>query len=63
VKEAFRIGVGREFAGKPAGYKLADELDERHYHRPSGEFQEIWDFTALQAAQYGLLPARDIANR
>jgi Zn-dependent M28 family amino/carboxypeptidase len=63
---AFSIGVGREFAGKPAGYgdKLADEFDEKHYHQPSDEFQESWDFTALQqAAQYGFLLARDIANQ
>src|SRR5580700_4569098 len=63
---AFSIGVGREFAGKPAGYgdKLADEFDDKHYHQPSDEFQESWDFTALQqAAQYGFLLARDIANQ
>jgi len=63
---AFTIGVGREFAGKPPGYgdKLADEFDEKHYHQPSDEFQESWDFTALQqAAQYGFLLARDIANQ
>jgi Zn-dependent M28 family amino/carboxypeptidase len=63
---AFSIGVGREFAGKPAGYgdKLADEFDEKHYHQPSDEFQESWDFTALQQpAQFGFLLARDIANQ
>jgi Zn-dependent M28 family amino/carboxypeptidase len=63
---AFTIGVGREFAGKPPGYgdKLADEFEAKHYHQPSDEFQEGWDFTALQqAAQYGFLLARDIANQ
>ena len=58
--------MGREFAGKPAGYgdKLADEFDEKHYHQPSDEFEESWDFTALQqAAQYGFLLAQDIANQ
>jgi len=62
---AFTIGVGREFAGKPGyGEKLADEFDENHYHQPSDEFQESWDFTSVQqAAQYGLLLGQEIANQ
>jgi Zn-dependent M28 family amino/carboxypeptidase len=63
---AFSIEHATEFAGKPAGYgqKLADEYNSKHYHQPSDEFQADWDFTALdQAAQYGFLLGRDIANQ
>ncbi len=63
---AFSIGHATEFAGKPAGWgKQADEeYNSRHYHQPSDEFQEDWDFTALQqAAEYGFLLGQDIANQ
>ena len=63
---AFSIEHATEFAGKPAGYgkQMADEYTARHYHQPSDEFQEDWDFTALeQTAQYGFLLAQDIANQ
>jgi hypothetical protein len=63
---AFSIEHATEFAGKPAGYgkQMADEYTARRYHQPSDEFQEDWDFTALeQAAQYGFLLAQDIANQ
>ncbi len=63
---AFTIGVGTEFAGKPAGYgdKLYDEFNSKIYHQPADEFHEDWDFTSLQqAAQFGFLLGRDIANQ
>ncbi|HWC95420.1 MAG TPA: M28 family peptidase [Candidatus Sulfopaludibacter sp.] len=63
---AFSIDHATEFAGKPAGYgqKMWQEYNTKHYHQPSDEFQADWDFTALQqAAQYGFLLGREIANR
>ena len=63
---AFSIEHATEFAGKPAGYgkQMAVEYTARHYHQPSDEFQDSWDFTALeQAARYGFLLALDIANQ
>ena len=63
---AFSIGHATEFAGKPAGFgrQAYQEYNSGHYHRPSDEFQETWDFTALaQAAEYGLLLGKDIANQ
>jgi Zn-dependent M28 family amino/carboxypeptidase len=63
---AFSIGHATEFAGKPEGYghKMWEEYNTNHYHHPSDEFQADWDFTALeQAAEYGFLLGRDIANQ
>jgi Zn-dependent M28 family amino/carboxypeptidase len=62
---AFSIGV-TEFAGKAAGFgeQAYREFNSKHYHQPSDEFQEDWDFTALgQAAEYGLLIGQDVANQ
>ncbi len=63
---AFSIEHATAFAGKPAGYgaRMFEEYNARHYHQPSDEFQADWDFTALeQAAQFGFLLGREIANR
>ena len=52
--------------GKPAGFgeQAYEEYNSKHYHQPSDEFQADWDFTALrQAAEYGLLLGKDIANQ
>jgi len=47
------------FAGKPAGWgkQAYEEYNSKHYHHPSDEFQEDWDFTALQQAAGVRLPA------
>jgi Zn-dependent M28 family amino/carboxypeptidase len=63
---AFSIGHATEFLGKPAGFgeQAYREYNSKHYHQPSDEFQSDWDFTALgQAAEYGLLLGKDIANQ
>ena len=63
---AFSIDHASEFAGKPAGWgkQAYEEYNSKHYHQPSDEFQEDWDFTALvQAADFGFLLGRDIANQ
>ena len=63
---AFSIGHATEFAGKPAGFgeRAYQEYNSKHYHQPSDEFQADWDFTALQqAAEYGFLLGRDVANQ
>jgi Zn-dependent M28 family amino/carboxypeptidase len=63
---AFSIEHATEFAGKPAGFgaQAYQEYNSKHYHQPSDEFQESWDFTALQqAAEYGFLLGKDIANQ
>jgi Peptidase family M28 len=63
---AFSIGHATEFAGKPADYyqKSWEEFNSKHYHQPSDEFHEDWDFTALeQAAEFGFLLGIDVANQ
>ena len=63
---AFSIDHATEFAGKPAGFgeQAYEEYNAKHYHQPSDEFQEDWDFTALQqAAEFGFLLGKDIANQ
>ena len=41
-----------------------EDYNTNHYHHPSDEFQADWGFTALQqAAEYGFLLGREIANQ
>jgi Zn-dependent M28 family amino/carboxypeptidase len=63
---AFSIGLGTEFEGKPAGYgqRMWEEYNRMHYHHPSDEYHEDWDFTAdAQAAEFGFILGSDIANQ
>ncbi|HXS93551.1 MAG TPA: M28 family peptidase [Candidatus Limnocylindrales bacterium] len=63
---AFSIEHATQFAGKPADFypKAFEEYNSKHYHQPSDEFQESWDFTALQqAAEFGFLLGQDVANQ
>jgi Zn-dependent M28 family amino/carboxypeptidase len=63
---AFSIDHATQFAGKPADFyqKSWEEFNEKHYHQPSDESHNDWDFTALeQAAQFGFLLGIDIANQ
>ena len=62
---AFSIRMGNEFAGKPASYG-ADafrEYNEKHYHQPSDEYNEGWDFSGLEElAKFGLTLGTGAAN-
>jgi hypothetical protein len=63
---AFSIGLGTEFAGKPAGYgqRMWEEYNRLNYHHPSDEYHEDWDFTSdAQAAEFGFILGGDIANQ
>ncbi len=63
---SFTIGHATAFAGKPAGWgaQAFQDYNSKRYHQPSDEYQADWDFTAVQqAAQFGLLLGRDIANQ
>ena len=63
---SFTVDNGTDFAGKPADFaeKAFEEFNDKHYHQPSDEFHEDWDFTALeQMAQYGFLLGTQIANQ
>jgi hypothetical protein len=60
----FRCACDR-VCGKPrVWHQGLPEYNSQHYHQPSDEFQEDWDSTALQqAAEYGFLLGRDVANQ
>ena len=62
---SFSIEMGEELAGKPAGAAAAyfKEFNEKHYHQPSDEYSEDWDFTGMeQAAKFGFLIGLNAAN-
>jgi Zn-dependent M28 family amino/carboxypeptidase len=67
-----RIGVpglyfksGVEYLGKPPGWgkAKAEEWEAQHYHRPSDELTDDWDFSGMvEDAQLGLACLLAIAN-
>ena len=63
---AFSVKQGDDFIGKPKGFgaKAFDEYNEKHYHQPSDEFQESWDFSGLaEMARFGFLIGNQVANQ
>lgn len=63
---AFSIDGGNEFLGKPAGYgdKVFEEFNSKHYHQPSDEYHDDWDFSGMeQVARLGFLINEMIANQ
>jgi Zn-dependent M28 family amino/carboxypeptidase len=63
---AFSISLGSMFYGKPGDYgeKMFAEYNDKHYHQPSDEYREDWDFAGMvEAAQFGLIIATDVANQ
>jgi Zn-dependent M28 family amino/carboxypeptidase len=62
---AFSVHMGSEFLGKPAGFgeQLAKEFNAKHYHQPSDEYREDWDFSGLvEMARFGMLVGINAAN-
>jgi len=62
---AFKVSLGSRIYGKPDNF--ADEefrtYNTKHYHQPSDEFHEEWDFASLeQAARFGFLLGLNVAN-
>jgi Zn-dependent M28 family amino/carboxypeptidase len=63
---AFSVELGDDFIGKPKGFgaKAFDDYNEQHYHRPSDEFQETWDFSGLaEMARFGFVIGSEVANQ
>ncbi|HUA21681.1 MAG TPA: M28 family peptidase [Bryobacteraceae bacterium] len=63
---AFSIDLGTEYYGKPAEYgeKIFDEYNDKHYHQPSDEYHDDWDFAGMEeAAKFGFLIGIDVANQ
>jgi Zn-dependent M28 family amino/carboxypeptidase len=63
---AFSIQEGSHYRGKPASYgdEIFKEYNARHYHQPSDEYREDWDFSGLEdLARLGFLIGIDAANQ
>jgi len=63
---AFSVEEGDDFIGKPKGFgaKAFEEYNEQHYHQPSDEFQESWDFSGLaEMARFGFAIGTEVANQ
>ncbi|MBK9170050.1 MAG: M28 family peptidase [Bryobacterales bacterium] len=63
---AFSIRSGREFRGKPAdfGDTVARDYVARHYHQPSDEYREDWDFSGIEElAVFGMRVGVEAANQ
>lgn len=62
---SFSIELGTEYYGKPAGYgdKIFEDYNDKHYHQPSDEYHEDWDFSGMEeAAKFGFLVGMTVAN-
>jgi Zn-dependent M28 family amino/carboxypeptidase len=62
---AFSISAGQEYLGKPAdfGTTAFEQYNNLHYHRPSDEYHDDWDFGSMaQMAQFALRLGMDVAN-
>jgi Zn-dependent M28 family amino/carboxypeptidase len=63
---AFSISLGTEYYGKPPGYgdKVFEEYNDKHYHQPSDEYHDDWDFAGMEeVAQFGFLIGTTVANQ
>jgi len=63
---AFSISLGSRFEDKPADYgeKIFEEYNSKHYHQPSDEYHDDWDFSGMEeAARLGFLIGRNVANQ
>jgi Zn-dependent M28 family amino/carboxypeptidase len=62
---AFSISQGTNYIGKPPGFgkTVFEQYNAEHYHRPSDEYHEDWDFSGIkQMADFGLALGIQIAN-
>jgi Zn-dependent M28 family amino/carboxypeptidase len=62
---AFSISAGQDYLGKPPnfGSTAFEEYNNQHYHRPSDEYHDDWDFAGMvQMTQFALRLGMDIAN-
>jgi len=62
---AFSISAGTEYLGKPAdfGSMAFEQYNNEHYHQPSDEYRDDWNFGSMvQMAEFGLRVGMDAAN-
>jgi Zn-dependent M28 family amino/carboxypeptidase len=63
---AFSISLGTDYYGKPPGYgeKIFEEYNDKHYHQPSDEYHEDWDFAGMEeVGRFGFLIGTTVANQ
>jgi Zn-dependent M28 family amino/carboxypeptidase len=56
---------GNDYVGRPAGWgeKKFREYNEAHYHQPSDEYRDDWDFRGMiQEAEFALAIGRRVAD-
>lgn len=62
---SFSISAGTQYLGKQAdfGKKVFEDYNNTHYHQPSDEYHDDWDFASMeQMANFGLTLGLDFAN-
>ncbi|MBV9759871.1 MAG: M28 family peptidase [Acidobacteriaceae bacterium] len=62
---SFSVSQGTDYIGKPAdfGKTVFEEYNTKHYHQPSDEYRETWDFAGIkQMAEFGMTLGIDFAN-
>ena len=62
---SFSIEGGENLLGKPpgTGHQLFEDFNEHHYHQPSDEYHDDWDFSGMeQFARFGFLIGVNAAN-
>ena len=63
---AFSLKTGSEVIGRPEGWgqERVDEYRVQHYHQPSDEYQEEWDFSGVaELARFGFKLGRIVADQ
>ena len=63
---AFSIRSGSHILGRPDGWgeEKVTQYRSNHYHQPSDEFREDWDFAGVaDLARFGLELGKRIANQ
>ena len=63
---AFSVNGGTHFYGKPDDFekKVFEEYNDTHYHAPSDEYKDDWDFGGMeQMARFGFTLGHTVANQ
>ncbi len=63
---AFSIRSGSHYVGRPAGWgdERVSQYRQQHYHQPSDEFREDWDFSGIaDLARFGLELGRIVGDQ
>lgn len=62
---AFSVSQGTSYLGKPHnfGTTIFEQYNNEHYHRPSDEYHDDWDFSGMeQMAAFGMRLGIDVGN-